>query len=627
VRALFAQGHALYQCGRFAEAEQVLLHLLNLQDDFDALHLVGVIAARTRRAQRAVSFISRAIEKNGKIAAAHRHLANALIDLDRSEDALANLDKAIALQPDFVEAYLGRGALLLKLERYEEAVAAYDRAIELQPGSARAHLGRAVALRALQQAAPAMASCDRAIALDPDRAEAHILRGAALRDLKRPGAALASFDRALALRADDAGAHNSRAAVLIDMQRPGEALLSLNRALALRADYALALSNRGAALRELQRPWEALDSLDRAIALNPDLADAHCHRGTVLADLGRHQEALDSYDRAIALRPDFAVPYFNAGICALRIGRFDRGWALYERRMRPGGPVALRVWPQPLWSGSEDLSGKTLFTYSEQGLGDTIQFSRYAKLAEAQGARVILSVQDRLKSLFQGFSSSIKIIGASELPPGFDLHCPLLSLPAAFGTTFETIPVTGPYLFAEKSRVRRWHQRFGGGGFRIGICWQGNAANSLDVGRSIPLHMFHRLSKIAGVRLISLQVGPGSEQLQTVPADMQVELPGDDFDAGSDAFVDTAAVMELLDLVITSDTSIAHLAGALGRPTWVALKKVPDWRWFIERDDSPWYPQHRLFRQTVSGSWAEVFAAMHGELIGRLDLDSKAHQR
>ena len=304
---------------------------------------------------------------------------------------------------------------------------------------------------------------------------------------------------------------------------------------------------------------------------------------------------------------------FNAGVIQLQLGRFDAGWSLYENRP---SALATAAWPQPFWRGEESIRDKTLFVHCEQGFGDTIQFCRYLLMAEAHGAHVVLSVDDRLRRLLRSVSPTIRFLSPGEKPERFDLHCPLLSLPRAFATTIDTIPVRTRYLSAEADRVARWRERLGEEGFRIGICWQGNVRNPQDGGRSPPLEMFAPLGSLPRVRLISLQKQHGLEQLATKPAGMTVEELGREFEPdGPDWFLDAAAVMESLDLVISSDTAIAHLAGALGRPTWVALRHVPEWRWLLEREDSPWYPTLRLFRQSRRGEWAGVFTAMRETLL------------
>lgn len=463
----------------------------------------------------------------------------------------------------------------------------------------------------------------RAIDLDGNIAEAHGNLGDALRRLGRHEDAVASYDCAIALRTDLAQVYCNRGNALTDLERPEEALASYDRAIALKPDYAHAYSNRGVALQDLQRLEEALLCYDKAIALNPVYVKAYSNRGVVLRDLNRPKDALASYDRAIALRPDDVEANWNRSLCLLLTGDFERGWQAYEWRKKQKGHSAARNYPQPLWSGTQDLAGKTLFLYWEQGLGDTIQFCRYARLAEARGAKVVLSVQGPLRRLLSRLSPTIQILGAREDPAEFDYHAPLLSLPLTFGTTLRDIPADIPYLSAEPDRIDHWRDRLGADGFKIGICWQGRVGR-VDVGRSFAVTEFYDIAAIPGVRLISLQKGEGAKQLESLPEGMPIETLGAEFDAGPQAFLDTAAVMAHMDLIITSDTSVAHLAGALGRPAWVALKHVPDWRWLLEGSGCPWYPTMRLFRQRTRGDWKSVFREIEKEVS--VSLRRSCHQ-
>ena len=286
------------------------------------------------------------------------------------------------------------------------------------------------------------------------------------------------------------------------------------------------------------------------------------------------------------------------------------GWPLYEwRSSKRANSIEALVRDRPSWRG-EEIGARTLFIYAEQGLGDTIQFCRYARLAETLGMHVILAVQNPLLRLMKSLGPNIVVTEWTSMPDHFDRHASLLSLPLGFGTVTESIPGEIPYLHAEPERIHRWKARIGSAGFKIGISWQGNIASPADAGRSFPLAAFAGLAAIPGVRLISLQKNDGLDQLDDLPPHMVVETLGDDFDAGDHAFLDTAAAMQSVDLVISSDTSIAHLAGALGRPVWVGLQFVPDWRWQLDRADSPWYPTMRIFRQRTRGDWQSVFAEM-----------------
>jgi tetratricopeptide (TPR) repeat protein len=468
-------------------------------------------------------------------------------------------------------------------------------------------LGRGRAREALER-------LDRALALLPTDADAHLCRGLALKAARRLAESLAAFERTIEIQPDHVPAHVNRSAILRELGRPREALESSDRALALQPGFAPAHCNRGLALNELDQPREALESYDRALALDPAFAAAHGNRGKVLQALDRPDEALAAYQRVIALQPGSAQAYLNAAHTHLMLGQFERGWTLYEWRKKLANPMGSRVLAKPLWLGSPDLAGRKLLLHWEQGLGDTIQFCRYARVARARGTAVTLMVQRNLHRLIRTIGAGVEVRTDERLPEEFDFHCPLLSSPLAFGTRIDSIPADTPYLSAEPDRVLRWRERIGGTGFKIGIGWQGNKQSRADRGRSFPVRLFERLALLPGVRLFSLQAGPGKEQLRVLPPGMRVEELGDDFDAGPDAFVDSAAVMQCLDLIITSDSALAHLAGALARPAWVVLQQVPDWRWLGNRTDSPWYPSLRLFRQRQRGRWDEVFESMRTAL-------------
>ena len=325
-----------------------------------------------------------------------------------------------------------------------------------------------------------------------------------------------------------------------------------------------------------------------------------------------------SYERAAVLRPTYADAHYNRALTALSLGDFAAGWAGYEYRWeRDAAPTRKLAVSFPQWRG-EDLAGKRIIVFEEQGLGDVIQFARYVPLLAARGARVTLLARTVLHRLLRTLGGGIEITDRQPYGEHYDCQCALMSLPGVFGTTVETIPATVPYLRAEAALVAQWRERLGPHGFKIGISWQGNPSGKIDIGRSLPLCCFAPLASIPGVRLISLQKRHGLDQLQSLPPGMTVETLGEEFDEGPDAFVDSAAIIENLDLVISSDTGIVHLAGALGRPVWVAIKHLPDWRWLLERPDSPWYPTMRLFRQTEPGDWAGVFDRVAVALQHRL---------
>jgi tetratricopeptide (TPR) repeat protein len=489
----------------------------------------------------------------------------------RLAQGLATIDRALALKPDFLDALNSRGNALQALGRPEDALAAYAKALALNPRAFEARVNAAAALRALGRHDEALQACDHALALKPQSAEAHYSRG-------------------LALAAQG---------------RLAEAVPAYQRATALRSGHVDALYALGDALRRLGRLDAAVAACDRALATAPGHAGAHNSRGDALQALGRLDEARAAFDRALAAAPSYADAVFNRGLIALADGDFAAGWPAYEYRWRVSTPVRRALDPpQPLWRG-EPLEGRSLLVYEEQGLGDVIQFCRYVPLLEKRGARVTLYVRPRMVALLRGRLGGARVIAHDPQDESFDWQCPIASLPLAFATELASIPADVPYLAAEPQRVEAWRERIGADGFRVGVAWAGSELGR-TLGKCFPPEMLTRLARIPGVRLISLQRDAG-------PPPAGVETLGPEFDAGPDAFLDTAAAMAHLDLVVSVDTSIAHLAGALGRPVWVALPQAADWRWLRERADSPWYPTLRLFRHGAGG-WDGVFAAIERAL-------------
>ena len=627
LEALRAQASALYRAGQFAESERisgdVLMALGRYREALAryeaALALEPLLATALYSSAAALRALGRFEEALTRAhaalalqptAQAYFQQAGALRDLGRFSEAVASFDQAIALDPNYVEAHTGRGIALGQLQRNPEALASFERAIALRPAAAELHNNQGNMLRRLRRLPEALASFERAIALEPGLAMAYNNRGLVLQALRRYEEAAASCERALVLRPDFADAHNNLGVQQYELGRPAAALASWRRALELQPRMDGVHGNLSNALRDLELPEEALAESELGIREDAVSAVNHCNRGNALFDLGRFAEAIASYDRAIELDPQYALAHFDKGLCLLLTGEFAQGLPLYEWRKRLGSH-AMRASSTRAWLGEKELAGKTLFIYADQALGDTIHFCRYAKLAAERGAQVVLAVQPQLRALLTGLG--VRIVASGEQPEAYDFDCALMSLPLAFGTTLADIPAAVPYLSAEPVKALRWRQQLGDAGFKVGIAWQGSR-NRIDVGRSVPLEMFGRLARIPGVRLISLQKGAALDQLCAVAKDLPVEVLGDEFDAGPQAFLDSAAVMTHLDLIITCDTALAHLAGALGRPTWIAVKRVPDWRWLLDRADCPWYPSVRLFRQTHRGDWGGVFDAMQAEL-------------
>lgn len=408
---------------------------------------------------------------------------------------------------------------------------------------------------------------------------------------------------ALELDPHCAEAYNNRGNALQNLQQCDAALESYDRAIALRPDYAEAYNNRGFALQDLKQFEAALQNYDRAIALMPDYAEAHNNRGNALRELKQFEAALRSYDKTIALQPDHAKAHWNMSLCQLQMGDFVRGWEQYEWRWKSeeaGG--AVRGFSQPLWLGAESLQSKTILLHAEQGLGDTIQFCRYAALVARQAASVVLEVQPALGALLADVQGPDRVVALGDPLPDFDFHCPLLSLPLALGTRLDTIPVQVPYVAAPRNLIAKWEAALGPKEKpRIGIAWSGSPGYRNDRDRSISLRRI--------LPLLTAQVSVVSLHHEVCPEDRDLLDAHRDilhFGAELTDFADMAALMTQMDLVISVDTSVAHLAGALGRPVWVLLPFAPHWVWMLDRADSPWYPTARLFRQPRLGDWDSV---------------------
>lgn len=593
------RGLALAALGRTAAALASLARALVLRPGYAEAHLnSGDVLRATGRNEEAVYCYDRALDIAPTLADALHNRALALADLGRLEDAIESYDRALAAAPDLASALIGKGLVLSRLDRQAEALDCFDLALAVVPDSAEAKALRADVLEMLRESR--------------SKAEVHFLRGDTFRLLERWQEAVAAYDAALALRPEFAEAWNNRGKALDGMHEPFDALASYGRASQLRPEWADPHINCCGTLRSLGRGEEALAAADRAVALDPQSPAAFNGRGNALLSLGRPDDAIDCFDRAIALRPAASEPRFNRAVALLLTGDYARGWAEYEARWTMGD-AARRIEAfigRRAWLGDEDIAGRTIVLHAEQGYGDTIQFCRYVPLVAARGASIVLGVPPLLAGLLGSLEGSPRIVHRPETVPDFDLHCGLMSLPYAFRTTLETIPAAVPYLAAPAEPRRLWRQRLADSPRpRIGLAWSGNATHKDDYNRSIALDQLQPILEL-GLPFYALQ-----RQLR--PADMPAlaMFPNLRF-CGPELgdFGDTAALIDALDLVISVDTASAHLAGALARPVWLMLSYAADFRWMTERDDSPWYPTMRLFRQPRPGDWAAVIERIRSEL-------------
>jgi tetratricopeptide (TPR) repeat protein len=612
--ALTNRGVTLHELRRFDEALASYDRALAIRPDYaEALFNRGITLQELGRFEEALASHDLSLALHPGEADAFSNRGDALRQLRRFDEALASYDQALALKPDYFDALNSRGVTLHELKRFDEALASYDRALALRSNHAGALNNRGITLHELKRFDEALASYDRALALQPDQAEAFSNRGNALRKLKRFNEALASYDQALAVKPDYFDALNNRGVALYELKRFEEALASYDLALALRGDHIATLTNRGVTLHELERFDEALASYDRALALRPDYAEAFFNRGVTLHLLRQVDEALVCYDYALTLNPDYVDGHFNKALLYLLKGDYETGWREYEwrwRRWKEENFTSKRDYTQPLWFGQTAIEGKTILLHAEQGFGDTIQFCRYAPSVAGRGARVLLQVPVQLKDLMVSLAGVAEIVAGQDKPPAFDLHCPLLSLPLALGTRLESIPAQVPYFTVPPESLRKWTSTVGlKRRRRIGLVWSGGSGHKGDAMRSISLRSLLPLADL-DAELVSLQKEVRGDDAMALKERGDIVHFGDELNT----FADTAAVIANLDLVISVDTSVAHLAGALAKPVWILLPFLPDFRWLLDREDSPWYPTARLFRQQAPGDWSGVISRVVNEL-------------
>ncbi|WP_448205931.1 tetratricopeptide repeat protein [Azospirillum sp. sgz302134] len=604
-------GNVLRELGRTGEATVCYRTALTLRpDDAQSVEQLGMALQMQGRLGAAADAHRALTRLRPDDQEAHYRLGVALQGEGRFAEAAEAFRSSLTLRPDRPESWFKLGASLQAHGCFDEAAAAYRGALSLQPDFVEAGFNLGVTLRRHGHLNHAIAAFRAAARLQPGDADALCTLGDALMERGRAEDALAVYRDVLALRPDLPQVHTGLGNALLERNRGAEAVARFRIAVALRPDDAGACNNLGIALIEQGLPDRADLAYRRALRLKPDYAEALGNLGIALKEQRRVAEALAAYRRALALAPAYAEAHWNHGIALLLQGNLRQGWDEHEWRWkcREFTKANWRL-NRPVWSG-EAAQGKTILLQAEQGLGDTIQFVRYVPMVQALGWTVVLEVQDSLLGLF-GSMPGVTLIPKGQPLPHVDACCPLLSLPRALGTTLDRVPATVPYLSTDPARVAHWKERLGQGPEpRVGLVWAGNPQFPGDRQRSPRLEGLRAALDVPGVRFFGLQKGPGREDLERVP------LPASFTDLGPEIrdFADTAAIMENLDLVISSCTGPAHLAGALGRPVWLVLKAVPDWRWLLDRDDSPWYPTMRLFRQSKAGDWASVSERIASEL-------------
>jgi tetratricopeptide (TPR) repeat protein len=530
-----------------------------------------------------------------------RLLGAALNARREPQAALEALERALAVRGDMAEVWVLRGEALARLGRNDESVASFERALQLRPQSLETWHALGLRQYALGRHEEALRCFDRTLALDERLALAWCNRGVMLDALQRPAEAVQSYDRALQCDPALASAWSNRAESLKKLGLRSEALASLDRCIALAPQAVAPRCARATLLREMDRVPEALEECERAVLADPQHGQAWGLRGLMLFLLMRHGESEASFERALQLDPRDRPARFNLGLLRLTLGRFESGWEGNESRETPLGHDKLPFEGAPLWQPGETIAGKTVVLLAEQGLGDTIQFCRYAPVLARAGARVVLSVPRSLHRLLGSLGEGVQVLGDGDAMPSFDLQCWLMSVAHRLGTRLETIPGQVPYLKVPPGRLAHWRGKLGqapGRRLRVGLVCSGSAGHVNDRNRSIGLA---RLAALIGEldcewHLLQNELrGEDEPWLQRLGiVDHRAEL---------DDFCETGALASSLDAVVSVDTSVAHVAGALGLPLYLLLPANPDWRWMLERANSPWYPTAQLLRQAEAGNW------------------------
>lgn len=643
-----AVGH--HSAGRLNDAADLYQQILAADPcHADATHLLGVVAHQSGDPPTAVTLIKAAIQLDGERAFYHNNLGQAQQSLGRPDAAAASFQRAIeldsrccqafynlamlrhdegdwvstvalcrratAIKPDYTDALRLLAVALWAQEDRTGALACYEQFLANEPGDLATIENLGVLHRDLGDYASAAERFHQALAIDPRSAQWHVHLGdlAALQHDWQ--AAIGQFETAIAVDPQSAKAHMHLGSAWQAQGELERAIVHYRRAIDIQPDRADALYNLGTAEQKLRRLDEAAEHFRAALAADPRLADASLHLGDYHQQRGDLDLALHYYDRALEVKQVSAKAHFNRGMILLSKGRWNEGWQEYEWRTKILESPTRRFDHLPRWDGGQRPSA-TLLVHWEQGLGDSLQFIRYVPLIRNRVGRVITLVARPLARILR-HAGFVDVYDDEHALPEIDCQIPLLSLPGIVGTTLANVPAAVPYLTADETLVEKWRERLSSiTGLRIGICWQGNARNLIDKTRSLPLASFEPVAQLPGVQLISLQKRDGLEQVDQVRERFAVHKLGGDWDESAGPFMDSAAVMQNLDLVITADTAVAHLAGALGVRVWVLLSIQPDWRWLHERGDTPWYPTMRLMRQSRTGDWDELLTRVAAEVAG-----------
>ena len=605
-----------YQTGNLGQAESLCREVLRVEPrNVDALLMLGVIYQQTGNYDAAITHLETALQLDHSNAVAHYNLGVSYQGKGQPDKAVSCYQRAIQLDPHLAPAYFNLGAVYQERDEPERAIALYRKALELDPKYVSAYYNLGSVSQERGRLEEAARYYQKALELDANLVDAWNALGIIFQEGGRPDEAIRCYRRAVEIDPSFSDGYYNQGKLLQQQGKIEEAVAYYREAIRLDPGSAAAYNNLGLCLQEAGRSEEALKYFRKAAGIAPKFAEAYYNLALYYQDKNLTVEAIEYYSMAIGQKPDYVDAHWNMACALLLSGNFVQGWREYEWRWKVKGHRGRAV-PGPLWDGS-DSAGRTVLLHAEQGFGDTLQFIRYAPMVARQGARVIVQCPEELLRLLSNVEGVAEVVPDTGPLPQFDLHCPLLSLPAVFGTSLENVPAEIPYIIADSRLSQTWSERLAsqGPGFKVGLVWAGRAESKRERARSCSFELFSDLSRIGGVTLYSLQKGEGAEQAQSPPGNMKfIDLTAEIYD-----FADTAALIANLDLVISIDTAAAHLAGAMGKPVWTLLPFVPDWRWLLGRDDSPWYPTMRLFRQPAPGDWERVMGRVGRELRELVD--------
>jgi Flp pilus assembly protein TadD len=601
---------ALQECGRWNDAAAAFSKAIAMRPDQAAFHYnLAVCLEKAGHGNEAIAAYHAAIAKQPDLAPAYTNLGIALLEAGQAENATGVLQQSLTLRPDNALAWYNLGLALRSREEPIAAERAYVRALRLHPDFAEALTNMGILLVDQGRPDDAVTVFRRALALKPGDTKAFINLGEACRVGGNWTAATRAFCRAITLQPEEADLWNSLGITLLSGHDDEPCRTAFENAVCLDPSHAEALSNLGHSLYRAGNFGRSVREANRALMLKPEFAGAHNNLGVALQAAGQVDAAVGAYRAALAIRPDHPPAWYNLATALLLRGDFEEGWNAYEWRWKGGVPcLSPRPLAAPEWIGDAP-AGRRILVHAEQGIGDAIQFARYLPLLAARGARVLVECHPELISLFKSLQGIESIASPGETPPPHDLQLPMMSLPQRFATLADGIPADIPYLFADPEASQIWAERLAPlRGKKVGLVWAGNArdhdaaAHAVDRRRSLPLSLLAPLLALPDIAFISLQKGPAAGQIVSLPPPLRPSDPT----SGLADFADTAALVANLDLVISVDTAVAHLAGAMGKPVWILSRFDGCWRWLLDRDDSPWYPTARLFRQTKAGDWHEV---------------------